>query len=169
MAYQSDKRKLFIEAYLDCLNATEAARRAGYATPMQEGHRLLRIDEIKEAVREGMQARAMPADEVLARLTAIASADIRDLFDFDADGNMKKLKLTRDAPLYMIKSLVPTAKGLKVELHDAQAALNTLAKHHGLLHDTNINLTLTPDELRSMSDADLERLGEQLDKTARRG
>ena len=135
MTISSDKRKLFIEAYLDCLNATEAARRAGYAKPGQEGHRLLKNAEIRALVQEGMKVRAMPADEVLARLSAIASADIRELFDFDDAGNMKKFKLTRDAPLHLIKSITPTAKGLKVELHDAKAALDTLAKHHGLLVD----------------------------------
>ncbi|NIO43165.1 MAG: hypothetical protein GTO41_25230, partial [Burkholderiales bacterium] len=36
---------------------------------------------------------------------------------------------------HLIKSLNWTQSGLKVELYDAQAALNTLARAHGLLKE----------------------------------
>ena len=50
----NDKRRAFVAAYLGAarLNASEAARIAGYATPGVEGHRLLKIDEIQEAIAE---------------------------------------------------------------------------------------------------------------------
>lgn len=158
MTIHSDKRKLFIEAYLDCLNASEAARRAGYAKPMQEGYRLLRIADIAEAVQAGLKEKGMPADEVLARLAEHARADIRELFDFDEQGKMTKLNLNRAGPLHLIKSITPTAKGLKVELHDAKSALDTLAKIYGLLKDQGTVLNLTPKDLREMSQEELDEL-----------
>lgn len=47
------KQYAFVAAYLGDarFNATEAARRAGYATPMQEGWRLLRKAEIQAAIQ----------------------------------------------------------------------------------------------------------------------
>lgn len=48
------KRRAFVEAYTGAANgnATEAARLAGYAVPMQEGGRLLRNAEVAAAIRE---------------------------------------------------------------------------------------------------------------------
>lgn len=163
MADLTDKRKVFVEAYLDCLNATEAARRAGYAKPMQEGHRLLRIAEIAEAVQVGMKARTMPKDEVLARLSAVAQSDLRDLFDFDEKtGKMTKLRLTRDAPLHLIKSITPTKQGLKVETHDPLRALELLGKFHALWTD-RVKLDITPERAEQMTleelDAEIKRRG----------
>lgn len=126
------KQRLFIEHYLDCLNATEAARRAGYKDPQQAGYENKRKQEIAAEISAGLAERAMPANEVLARLAAQARADIRELYMFDEDGKMSGLRLTRDAPLHLIKSITPTRHGLKIEVHDQQTALQLLGKHHGL-------------------------------------
>lgn len=140
----TSKQRLFIEEYLTCWNATEAARRAGYANPNKRGPENVVKSGIREEIRRRLAEKAMPADEVLARLSIQASADVRDLVEFaehdSEDGKIKAgemvgLRLTRDAPLHLIKSLTPTRYGLKVELHDQQAALVLLARHHGLLVD----------------------------------
>jgi phage terminase small subunit len=54
MAKLTEKRQKFVAAYLGAarLNASEAARIAGYAAPGTEGHRLLQIAEIQEAIAE---------------------------------------------------------------------------------------------------------------------
>lgn len=131
------KQRLFVEEYLACLNAAEAARRAGYSvkTARSQGQRLLTYADIAAAIQAGLALRAMPADEVLARLADMARADIRDLFNFDDAGEMTGLRLTRDAPLHLIKSVTPTRYGTKIEVHDQQAALALLGKHHGLFVD----------------------------------
>lgn len=131
------KQRLFVEEYLACLNAAEAARRAGYSekTARQQGQRLLTNVDIAVAIRQGLADRAMPADEVLARLVMMARADIRDLFEFDDEGKVSGLKLSRDAPLHLIRSVTPTRYGTKIEVHDQQAALALLGKHHGLFVD----------------------------------
>jgi hypothetical protein len=137
----TSKQRLFVAHFLDCLNATEAARRAGYAKPHPEGSRLLQNATVAAVVKAGLAEKAMPEDEVLARLSAIGRADIRELLAFSAEdaegvpaGSVIGLRLHRDAPLHLIKSMTPTKYGTKIELHDQQAALTTLARVHGLLN-----------------------------------
>lgn len=68
----SNKRRIFIEEYLKCWNASEAARQAGYKHPGSMGHFLLKIHEIQEAIEERINDLSMSADEVIIRLTNIA-------------------------------------------------------------------------------------------------
>lgn len=79
------KRRVFVQAYIDCLNASEAARRAKYSKPAEEGYRLLRIAQVAEVIRLGMQQKAMPKDEVLARLAMLASASLEDFLTLEAE------------------------------------------------------------------------------------
>ena len=67
------KRIAFVEHYLSCWNATEAARRVGYAHPNMAGPRLMVDDGIKAYVEARLTEIAMSADMVLARLTALVS------------------------------------------------------------------------------------------------
>lgn len=77
MAGLTPKRAAFVAAYLGEANrnATEAARIAGYAEPGQEGHRLLKIAEIKAAIddhlsnikRQGIQLQQNRIDGLAAR------------------------------------------------------------------------------------------------------
>lgn len=131
------KRRAFIDAYLQCWNASQAARQAGYAKPGQEGHRLLKNAEIADEVRRRVADRAMTADEALLRLAEQARASIEDFADIQ-DGipnglflNFEKAK--RDGKLHLIKKLRYNAQGYpEIELYDAQAALHLLGKHLGL-------------------------------------
>jgi hypothetical protein len=52
----TDKERTFVEAYLSTarLNATEAARQAGYIDPEKEGFRVRQRREVQDAIREGM-------------------------------------------------------------------------------------------------------------------
>lgn len=54
----SPKRQAFLCAYLGDaqFNATEAARRAGYKHPEQQGHRLKKVQEIAEAIERAQAA-----------------------------------------------------------------------------------------------------------------
>lgn len=79
------KQRVFVAAYLDCLNATEAARRAKYAYPNVEGPKNLVKPSIQAAITAGMALQAMPAEEVLARLAAQARGDMGDFLRVDAE------------------------------------------------------------------------------------
>lgn len=137
MATLTNKQQAFVDAYLGCLNGAEAARRVSPRAkrPDQIAYEYLRKPEIAEAIRAGLTKRAMASEEVLARLSEHARADVRDLFTFDEAGQIAGLNLSRSAPLHLIKSITPTKYGTKIELHDAQAALGQLGRHHGLFVD----------------------------------
>jgi len=147
---------LFVAYYLGKANgnATEAARMAGYAEPNTQGPRLLVNVGIRAAIDAKLDRVAMSADEVLARLSDIASADPADFIDFDPPpkpppknpddpdepdawedvGLRLRLDLAkRRGKTHLIKSIKAGKYGLSIELHDAQAALEKLAKYHGLL------------------------------------
>jgi phage terminase small subunit len=56
----TEKRRRFVDYFLGQAagNATEAARLAGYAKPEPEGHRLLKIAEVRQAVESHAKTRA---------------------------------------------------------------------------------------------------------------
>jgi phage terminase small subunit len=153
MADLTPKQALFVAHYVACWNATEAARRAGYAAGGigQAAHKLLKNAEIQAAIAVALDE-VMPASEVLTRLAQHARSDIRDFLAFDADGKVLGLQLDRAAPLHLVKSITPTKYGDKVELHDPQAALTQLGKYHKLWTDRielggDIDWTRVPDEV----------------------
>lgn len=140
----STKQTAFVEHYLRVWNAAEAARLAGYsdATARQQGSRLLTNVDIQTAVSARLDELKMSADEVLTRLADIARGDMADFVTLDNAGEpqlnltkaqtanklklVKKFKRTRRTFGEMVETQV------EIELYDAQAALNTLGKHHRL-------------------------------------
>ncbi len=153
------KRRAFVVAYLDCLNATEAARWAGYANPGQQGSRLLKNVEIATALRLGMAEQTMPREEVLARLTMLATASLQDFISLPAEPGAEDTRLPAEASqedtppllpgywrldlakakrlgkLGALKRLKWGEHGPEIELHDPQSPLGLLAKHYGLVSD----------------------------------
>lgn len=157
----SDKRRIFIEEYLVTWNATEAARRAGYAESSARvtGHRLLTDANISEEIQRRVDEKTLTANEVLVRLGEHARGSMDDFVRFDDNGNptldlqaaqaagklnlTKKLKVkTRswNEPYYdstsdEIEQREVTETTVEFELYDAQAALVHIGKHHGLFTD----------------------------------
>lgn len=132
------KQRAFVEAYLACgFNATEAAKRAGYSekTAYSIGWENLRKPEIGAAIRQALAERAMPADEVLARLAEHARGSIGAFLSTDDDGKPNGFSLSSERPLHNVKKVSVTDKGWSFEMYDAQAALVHLGKHHGLFSD----------------------------------
>lgn len=122
------KRRAFIEYYLECWNGTEAARRAGYKYPRRQASFLLSISVIQAAIDARLAEMAMPADEVLARLGDHARTNIAD---FVTDTGAIDWQAVQEKG-HLIKRITHR-KGQQsvIELHDAQAALIHLDKHHG--------------------------------------
>lgn len=69
------KRRKFINEYLKCWNGTEAARRSGYSHPNSQAHRLLNVEEIKEAIDNRLAEVQMQADEILLIFSRIARGE----------------------------------------------------------------------------------------------
>src|ERR1043165_2529868 len=155
------KQRAFINAYLGeaKFNATEAARIAGYkgddVTLAAVGYENLRKPQIEAEVRARFNEATMSANEVLARLTEIASGRITDFLDEDGafslkvtkqrgkEHLLKKLKIKRTAKKVdsiesgrederetLETSLVH--EDLELEMYSAHEALRDLGKFHKL-------------------------------------
>ncbi|MEE9365420.1 MAG: terminase small subunit [Dehalococcoidales bacterium] len=128
----TQKRRVFIEAYLKDWNATEAARVADYAHPGSQGHRLLKNVEIQEEIQRRLDEKCMGADEVLLRLAEQARADISG---FITDHGAVDWEAVRERGHLIKKVAHSKGKNSTIELHDAQAALALIGKHHRLFVD----------------------------------
>jgi len=127
------KQRDFLERYLsNGFNATKAAHDAGYAYPNVQGPRLLVNVSISAAVQGALAERAMPANEVLARLAEHARGSIGGFIATDDNGVPSGFSLSSDRPLHLVKKVNVTEKGWSFEMYDAQSALALLGKHHGL-------------------------------------
>jgi len=141
LAQLTDKQRVFVESYLVCWNATEAALLAGYSpdSAYSIGWENLRKPEIRKVVDLRLTEYKMGADEVLARLSFQASGSLADFID--EDGYIDILQARRAGKLGLLKKVKVTKKKqgmettitkVEVELHDQQTALTWLGKHHGL-------------------------------------
>lgn len=136
------KQQEFVEQYIDCgFNSSEAARRAKYqGKPNVIGPRLLANVSVRAAVAKALEERAMPANEVLARIADQARGTMDDFLDDDGKIDLKRGR--ERGKLHLVKSRSVTKEGERIELYSAQAALELLAKHHGLLTE---NIAITGD------------------------
>lgn len=155
----TNKRRVFIEEYLRCWNATEAATIADYAHPGSQGHRLLNIVEITEEIDRRIDEKAMGADEVLNRLAEQARGDIDECLTVDHGIVMVDWeKLKAKGLTHLVKKFKQTKAGIEVEFYDAQSALVHLGRHHKLFtdkteHSGQINVTeLSDDELKRIAE-----------------
>jgi phage terminase small subunit len=151
------KQQVFVSEYLKCWNASEAARRAGYNGRSNTiGSRLLLDVDIAAEIERRVAELKLSADECVLRLADQARGSLEDFLEFeeivfdppriDEAGhphereivctgiNLAKAKAA--GKLHLLKSVTNTGKGgLKVELYDAQHALELLGKAHGLFID----------------------------------
>lgn len=131
------KQKLFIEHYLDCLNATEAARRTGYAESgiRVQAHRLLTNANVAAAISEAMAERIMGANEAAMRLSEHARGSVGAFIRTNEENKPDGFSLAADRPLHLVKKVTTTDKGWSFEMYDAQAALVNILKLHGKFID----------------------------------
>lgn len=140
MAKLTDKQQIFVNEYLICWNATEAARRAGYKgngnTLGVIGFENLRKPKIKAIVGERMAELAMPADEVLLRLGEQARGDIGEFLRFSDGMKLPTIDIEKGKDkTHLIKKLNYKDGSVSFELYDAQAALVHIGRRHGLFTD----------------------------------
>lgn len=147
----TDQQQVFVEHYLFCWNATEAARHAGYAHPNAQGSRLLVNVSIAAKIAARLAEKAMAADEVMARLADVARGDLADFVDVtDPTADLDEATDILDAKakaggwrlnlgkaeqrgkLHLLKKLKSGQWGPEIELHDPVSALVQIGKHHAL-------------------------------------
>lgn len=135
MTELTDKQQAFVLHYLVCLNGAEAARRAGYpaASARQIASENLSKPDIRAAIDAALADAAMPANEVLARLTEIARGSMEDLLTVRGRGVQLDLKGAKErGVLHLVKKYTKTKRGEAIELYGADAALIKLGEYHRL-------------------------------------
>lgn len=157
------KQQAFVNHYVICRNATEAAIKAGYSERSARfiGSENLTKPYIQESITERTKALTMSADEALMRLTAQARGTMKDFLRFDEYGDpVIDLSIidTDDSKAAIIKSVNVTKtrkirRGkasaddddstdideevitVKFDLYDAQSALKEIIKLNRLDND----------------------------------
>ena len=142
----SAREQRFVEAYVVEPVAAHAAVAAGYKRGAEQGMRLLRRPAVQQALA-ARQAKALAKSEltaaaVLETLHLIATTDIRDFYT--DDGTLKQPQEWTRAQGLGVSSLDVVKRNLtsgdgkvdtvfKMKLCDRVRALESLAKHFGLL------------------------------------
>ena len=145
VAKLTDKQKRFVDEYQVDLNATAAAKRAGYSekTAYSMGQRLLKKVEIQAAIQK-RQAKLrgkleITQERVLEELAAIAFANGTDFASINRNG-LVRLVPTDDLPEDKKKAVASIKEGqygTEVKLHDKVKALELLGKHLGVFDSGN--------------------------------
>lgn len=148
------RHEAFIEAYLGCLNGTQAWMEvhpeASYNVASQSSSRLLRNVKIKAELDKRFGELTMGKKEVLARLRNIANATLYPFIK--VEDNKVYIDLNDRAAkqhLYLIRKIKKQSKETsnekqqtytnedwwEIELHDAMRALELIGKYHALFTD----------------------------------
>lgn len=123
------QQRSFIEFYIQCWNAREAATKSGYKNPEKAGYRLLQRPEVAAVVNKRLKELGATSDEILIRLTNQIRGSLGDYLIVDANGNARfdwdRIKNDGD----VVKKISYTRHGTPVlELYDKQRALELLGK-----------------------------------------
>jgi len=156
----TNKQRVFVEEYLRCWNATEAALRAGYSerTAYSIGHENLNKPEISELIQGKLEEIHMTTDEALALLAAHARGDIGEFMDvsragfnlelLDENGNRKNTrvikKIKQKTTTFIAKKESDEDREvheIEIELYDAQAAIDKVLRVAGKYKD-NVGVNL---------------------------
>jgi len=127
----SAKERVWLEEYLKCWNASEAARRADYAWPGKMGTR--KLAKFENEIQERIDQLVMSADEALVRLSELARGEwsgyIRE------DGSVDIAALVRAGKAHLVSKIRDTPHGKSIEFCDMQRALEQIGKAHGIFVD----------------------------------
>ena len=189
----TDKQAKFVSEYLVDLNATQAAKRAGYSekTAEQQGHQLLKKTLVAAAIAEAQAKRSerteITQDMVLQELAKIAFADIRkvarwgkspiDTESENANPNglgiypveLVPSEQIDDETAGAVAEVSLTQFGIKVKMHDKKGALVDLGKHLGMFVErTESTVTVkderSPSEIASEIEGKLARISAEGNK-----
>jgi phage terminase small subunit len=188
------KQRKFADLYVgSCnLNATRAAIAAGYSekTAYSIGHENLRKPEIRFYIEKRLSEITLSRNEVLMRLTRIASGSVEDLLDDDGKFDFKTAK--RSGKLALIKKLKvkplqgkaetnidsespetthpETFEEVEFEMYSAHEALRDLGKYHKLFierHEVKSTVSayiMTKEEWERDTNRKLGEVQDQVDK-----
>jgi phage terminase small subunit len=155
----NDRQRLFVEFYLGAakLNATKAARLAGYSCPAVAGCRLRKEPEVAARIKERVEGACMTANEALYLLSEHARGTLAPfLYDEFEDGDADlaprgTIKTDTDAAkenVHLLKEVTQVVVDFeggrrttnKIKLHDPQTALRDILRAHGVFKDDGSDL-----------------------------
>jgi phage terminase small subunit len=168
------RERLFVEEYLNCWNASEAARRAGYSekSAAEIGRQNLRKLDISRAIEARIAERAISANEVLARLAEQARFDANEFLSEAGELDMKSAKKKGLGKfIRRLKSQSGEHASVDIEFIDTQGALEKLGKHLKLFTEkSEISGTIESRvDLSAMSNEQLEARLALLERANERG
>lgn len=137
VAKLTEKQKRFVAEYLVDLNATAAAKRAGYKDP-NIGRQLITKNNVSAEIakrREKLQSKLEITQEtVLQELAAIAFANGTDFVTVTGAGllDVKPTSQVSREKLPAIAGIKYSQNGIEIKLHDKVRALELLGKHLGV-------------------------------------
>jgi phage terminase small subunit len=133
------KQQAFVEFYLQSWNAADAARKAGYSARSARsiGAENLTKPDIRALIDERLAKMEMGSDEVLARLSDMASSTMADFIKTTKSGSatLDLPKAAKAGKLHLIKKFRVGVEGVSIELYDSLAALVQLGRYHKLFVD----------------------------------
>lgn len=142
VAKLTEKQKRFVAEYMVDLNATAAARRAGYKDP-NIGRQLITKNNVSAEIakrREQLQSKLEITQEtVLQELAAIAFANGTDFVTVTGAGLLcvKPTNEVAREKLPAIAGIKYNQMGIEIKLHDKVRALELLGKHLGIFATGN--------------------------------
>ena len=136
------RQKKFASEYVICLNATQAAKNAGYAPDSAHvrGSELVRNSKVQAEMKRLFDSISMQPEEIIGRLAAQARGDFGDFIDGDTMTmsweQAKELGITHLIKKIKQTTITSTDKDgdgkdthiFEFELYDAQKALVHLGK-----------------------------------------
>lgn len=161
-------QRRFVEEYIVSMNATQAAKKAGYAGTdvvlAVTGSQLLRNPKVLERLEKHLAQYTMSANEVLIHLTDIARGDFA--YVLNTQGGIDPLHAAQMGKSHLIKrfktkTTITTkadedGRGVdsevfeaEIEMYDRLKALELLAKFHDLVNRVKI------DDWRTQAIADI--------------
>lgn len=170
----TDKQRRFVDEYLVDLNATKAARRAGYKDP-NKGRQLVTLSNVSDAIQARKEARSertsIDSDRTLLEVARLAFSDIRKVFT--PDGRLKPIEALDDDTSAAIQAVkVVTRQGSDVDadgnrvveyvheirLADKNAAVDKAMRHVGGYNEDNKQMFPVSEIPRDVLKAIAERL-----------
>ena len=142
-----DRKHMFAKEYLIDLNATQAAKRAGYSekTAYRTGCDLLKIPQVAKAIQIEMDKRGaaigITAERVLTELGKIAFTDVRSIFK---DGSLIRVDELSDEAAASLAGCEIVTRNLgegeveyvaKMRMADRLKALELCGRHLGMFVD----------------------------------
>ena len=145
----SPKQQAFIDAYLGeaNLNAAEAARLAGYkGRACNQGYKIRHNPNVAAWLQQALKKRTIPPEEVISRLSDIASASLADFTNIDPQTGKATLDLRKAEKrglLHIFESIETTEGGqVKVKRYSSLQALNRLARLHQRVEEQAIHFDI---------------------------